>query len=606
MSLSRSASVSPLAAGTVCEALQAIARQRPAAVALRNRGEAGVTWAEYAARVARVTGGLASLGVTSGDTVALMLTNRPEFHIVDMAAVHLGAVPFSVYNSSPAEQVGQRLERAGCRVIVTESAFLDTVREAARGYGRLKHVVAVDGPAAGVDTLAEVAACRPPGFDFESSWRSVSPDDLVTLIFTSGTTGPPKAAQLTHRGVMGTLRALDQVIPLPRKDMVSFLPMAHIAERMFTHYMPLAYGARTTCCPDRAEMPVCLAEVHPDVPLLVPRIWAKLREAIEGRIGALTGGTQRATIERTIALGRRRVQAEQAGAPVAAGLIEQHNQGKALIRELVLAPLGLDCIQAAFVGSAPTPPELVEFFQAVGVPLLEAYGLTEATGFAAVFPSLHDFRIGTAGRALPGVELRLAADGEILLRSEMNMAGYRGDPERTREVIDPEGWLHTGDIGELDPDGYLKIVDRKKDLIINSYGKNMSPALIEETIRRETPLIDQVVAIGDGRDYNVALVTLAETAVADAGSPIAELAEAPSVVAEVEAAIERANSHLSRVEQVRRFTILPEQWRPDSELLTPTLKLKRKAIARTYAVEIDALYADVQPIPPSARTTLAW
>jgi long-subunit acyl-CoA synthetase (AMP-forming) len=342
----------------------------------------------------------------------------------------------------------------------------------------------------------------------------------------------------------------------------------------------------------------CLREARPDLPFLVPRTWEKLKTVIEARIAELPDTQLRPRLEAAIAAGRQRVMAEQAGDLVSAELVERDEQGKALLKSAVLAPLGLDRIQIAFMGGAPCPRDLVEFFQGLGVPVREAYGLTEATGFAAVFPGLDDFKIGTVGRPVPGVELRLADDGEILLRSEMNMLGYRNDPEMTRAAIDDERWLHTGDIGELDADGYLKVIDRKKDLIINSYGKNMSPVSIEATIGRESTLIGTVVVIGDGRPYNVALLTLdpeAGPAFAKsndlAPAPIAELAAHPRILGEVGIAVERANSRLSRTEQVKAFKLLAEEWLPDSDELTPTMKIKRKQIAHKYAAEIEALYA---------------
>jgi long-subunit acyl-CoA synthetase (AMP-forming) len=582
---------------TVCAAFQATAREHADRVALRAFGsDVALTWAQYARRVESLTAGLAALGLEHQETLALQLSNRPEFHTVDMAALHLGAIPFSVYNTSSPQQICQRLQNSGARIAVTEHAFLEVMREAAEQYGGLEHLVVVDGPAEGALSLEGVIERGEEAFDFGARWRSVAPQDIVTLIYTSGTTGPPKAAQLTHHAVMATLRSLDQVLPLPKKAMVSLLPMAHIAERMWTHYMPLAYGAMSHCCADRTQAVACMRETRPDAPFQVPRFWEKSRSVLLANIDGLEDQERRAALKDAIDTGLLRIRAEQAGEPVAPEVVEAHERAKPMLKSVCLEPLGLDHVEAAFVGGAPCPRGVVEFFRALGLPIFEAYGLTETCGFAGIFPRRGESRIGTVGRPVPGVELRLADDNEILLRSDMNMVGYRNQPAQTREAIDEDGWLHTGDIGEVDAEGYVKIVDRKKDLIINAYGKNMSPVVIEEAIREESTLIGPTVAVGDGRPYNVALVTLDPEAAAgfaarrglDPSAPA--LAVDERVLAEVHGAIERGNQRLSRTEQIRAFKVLQTEWQPDSEELTPTMKLKRKAIAQKYAAEIEALY----------------
>jgi long-chain acyl-CoA synthetase len=586
------------AAETVCAAFQGTAARRASDVAIRTMDDAvGLTWREYADRVAALAGGLAGLGLGRGDTLAIQLTNRPEFHPVDMAAVHLGAIGFSVYNTSSPEQICERLRNSGSRIFVTERAFLPGVRAAAELYGALEHIVVVDGTPEDGLSLDDVEQAAPPDFDFEAAWRAVSPDDVLTLIFTSGTTGPPKAAQLSHHNVMTLLRSLDQVVPLPRRSVISFMPMAHIAERLWSQYMPVAYGPTSTCCPDRTQVFAGLRQVRPDHVWLLPRMWQKLKEVMEGQIAALDD-ERRTAVLAAIELGRRRVAAEQDGEALPAELEAEAERAGALLREELVVPFGLDQAVATGIGGAPCSRSLVEFFNAIGVPLFEGYGLTEATGFGAIFNNPKKFRIGTIGRPLPGVEVRREEDGELLLRSEMNMVGYRNQPEETRAAIDEDGWLHTGDVVEIDADGYVRIVDRKKDLIINAYGKNMSPVQIEEAVKQESPVLGQVVAIGDGRPYNVALVTLEPVAAAalarDHGIEEAapdRLAREPALLDHVSQAIDRANERLSRVEQIRRFAVLPADWAPDSEELTPTMKLKRKPIAEKYAADIEALYA---------------
>jgi long-chain acyl-CoA synthetase len=586
-----------LEAPTVCAAFQATATAHADAVALRTRGDAtSVTWGEYAARVESVAGGLAGLGLGKGDTIATQLTNRPEFHYVDMAAAHLGALSFGIYNTSPAEEITYRLDNADCRVVVTEQQFLPAVRQAIRTYARVEHLVVVDGPAPGALTLEQVEAAGRPDFDFGATWRGIRPGDLLTIIYTSGTTGPPKGAQWTHANAVALLRAYDDALPMPRR-MVSFLPMAHAGERLLGHYMPLAYGATVTCCPDPRETLANVEDAHPDFLGAPPRTWTKLRSALLADIAALPDAATREAIGRGLEIGAARVEAGQRGEELTEELVARHERAKLLLRP-ALAAHGIDRLRLGFIGGTLTPRDIVVFFHAAGIPLIEGYGLTEATGFGAVWPRLDDIRLGTVGRPLTGVELRLAEDGEILLRSAMNMAGYRKDPEATRAAIDPEGWLHTGDVGGLSEEGHLRIVDRKKELIINAYGKNMSPSNIENAIRVQSSLIGQVMAIGDGRPYNTALITLdldGAAAFARAGglpaTSVEQLSGEPSVLAAVRAAVDRGNLALSRVEQVKRFTLLPVEWLPDSETMTPTMKLKRRQVLSRYADQIDALYS---------------
>jgi long-subunit acyl-CoA synthetase (AMP-forming) len=390
---------------------------------------------------------------------------------------------------------------------------------------------------------------------------------------------------------MGMLRALAARLPLPREAMVSAMPMAHVAERTWTHYMPLAYGASSTCCPDRTQIFACLLETRPDVPFMVPRLWEHLRATLLARLDGLDDPALRAAVDARLA----RIRASER---LGLASSEQDGAVERELRDRLLAGVGLDRVVVAYMGGAACPRDLVESVQALGIPVREGYGLTEATGFATVFPGLDDFRNGTAGRPIPGVELELAGDGEILLRSELNMRGYRGDPEGTRNAIDELGWLHTGDLGTLDDEGFLTVIGRKKDLIISSYGKNMSPVAIEDAITAESPLIGAAVAIGDARPYNVALLTLDPVAArtfADAnglpGATVADLAADPRVAAEVAAAVERANEQLSRPERVRAFELLDVAWTPDSVELTATMKVRRAAITAKYRDVIEELYA---------------
>jgi long-chain acyl-CoA synthetase len=564
----------PIQAATVCEAFQRLVAQQPERTALRTRDDSlSLTWAELAERVRRLAAGLVAHGIGAGDTVAMLLPNVPACHLVDLAAIHIGAIPFTVYNSSTAEQLQHKLENADSRIIFTEAPFLETVLKAKEGLPLLEHVILTDGSDGGTATLDDVESAGDDGFDFDAAWRAVGSEDPVTLIYTSGTTGPPKGAEWAHRTVMSQLRALDAVLPLPSENVISVLPMAHAGGRLTGHYFTLPFGATITCCPDMKDLPLALAEVHPDVFFSVPRLWEKLQVAIEGLVDAMPD-EQREAAQQAIKDGDARAHVEP-----------------------ILARLGLERIKAAYVGGAPSAPELSGFFRAVGVPLLEAYGLTE--GSLNIFNRIEEFKGGTAGKPLPGVEFRLADDGEILLRGGLNFLGYRKQPKETAETLDADGWLHTGDVAVEDADGYVKIVDRKKEIIISAAGKNMSPVNIENAIKGESSLIGQVVTIGDGRRYNTALITLDPEAAPVRGKRLGlegrsfdELAAAPEIRREVEDAVQRGNARLSRVEQIKKFTLLGVAWGPDSDELTPTMKLKRKPIAAKYSAEIEALYAE--------------
>jgi long-subunit acyl-CoA synthetase (AMP-forming) len=513
---------------------------------------------------------MAGLGLQRGATLALMLTNRPEFHWFDAAAVHLGATPFSVYNTYTAEQIQYQVDDAEVRIFVTEKAFEERVR----GLQNVDHVIVVDDKGAG-----GVEAHAPQGFDFDAAWQAVQPDDLLTLIYTSGTTGPPKGVQLTHANLVSGINGFDEVIEFPNEGrVVSWLPMAHIAERSCSHYLPMFVGFSTTCCPDPRQVVAYLPEVRPSWFFAVPRIWEKLKAAIEAGIEAEQDAAKKQATRWALEVGLRKVRGEDVG--------EEYEKADQLVLAKIRAGLGLDQVESVNVGAAPTPPEVIEFFHALGIPLAELWGMSETTGYGTCNPP-ERIKIGTVGPPSPGAEIKLADDGEVLIRGPFVMPGYRNRPEQTREVLDEEGWLHTGDIGEFDADGYLKLVDRKKELIISAGGKNMSPANIEAKLKASSPVIGQAIAVGDGRPYNVELVTLDP----DVAPAYEQQNGRDALLTEVERGIEAANEQLARVEQVKKFKLLDEEWQPGGDELTPTMKLKRKPIHEKYAREIDELYA---------------
>ena len=580
---------------SLCELFQRVAevhRDRPA---LRTPGGAvEITWGEYAERVRAIAAGLAALGVGRGDTVGFMLTNRPEFNLCDTAVVHLGATPFSVYNTSAPEQISYILGNASANVVVCETAFLDRLQGAA---GSVEHFVCVDGDPTPVGTvsLKQLECLGSPDFDFAAAWRAVEPDDVLTLIYTSGTTGPPKGVELTHSALLAMLQALQEVIDLrPDDRILSYLPSAHIADRLFSHYQSIASGLCVTSLDDATQLLAALHDTRPTVWLAVPRVWEKFKAAVESRLD----DAGRAAIE----VGLRKVRAEQAAATGEGSgpdeqLSAEYAEAETSVFSGLRRQLGLDEVRCSVTGAAPSALSVLEFFAALGLPIAEVWGMSEIGVATGNLPGQE--RFGTVGVALPGYELRVADDGELLARGPAMMKGYRRDPERTAEAIDPDGWMHTGDVVTIDADGFVSIVDRKKELIINSAGKNMSPANIEAKLKSTDLLIGQAVAIGDRRPYNVALIVLDPDAcaayAAAQGLPSAapaDLCRDPGVRAKVEAAVGRANEQLSRIEQIKRYEILPVDWEPAGDELTPTSKLKRKPIAAKYAAVIDALYAD--------------
>jgi long-subunit acyl-CoA synthetase (AMP-forming) len=576
-----------LSASTMCEAFQLTAIEWADGPALRLKDtDYEASWADYAEAVRKRAAGLAKLGVERGDTVGFMLVNRPAFHLTDCAAMHLGATCFSVYNTSSPEQVEYVVRDAANRVIVTEQAFLDTVLAARDAIEGLEHVVVVDGEAPeGTISIAELEAMGDANFDFEAGWKAVQPEDVLCLIYTSGTTGPPKGVQLTHANMIGVWRACDAVQPTkPGGRMISFLPSAHIADRWAGIYAQMFYGSCVHCCPDPRQMVAYSIEVKPTVWGGVPRIWEKLKAAIEIGIAAEPDEAKRDMTVAAIELGQRRARAQMDGG-VPPELEAEWQRADQRVLSTIRAMLGLDQVESFVVGAAPTPPEVLEFFLALGIEIRETWGMSETTAIATLNPPGR-IRVGTVGPPIPNTEVKLAGDGEVMVRGPQVMKGYRNMPEKTAEALTEDGWLLTGDIGEFDESGYLRIVDRKKELIINAAGKNMSPANIEAKLKAASPLVAHAVAIGDNRPYNVALIALDAESLAARGAAAGD----PAVATEIAEAVEAANARLSRVEQIKRYEVLAAEWLPGGEELTPTMKLKRRPIERKYEAEIEALY----------------
>jgi len=568
----------------------------PAILWYEGDDERSFSWNEVAERVARIAGGLAQLGVAKGDPVAMMINNRPEFVPMDLAAVSLGGVPFSIYQTSTPEQIQYIVSDAGAKVAIVEKMFLESFQKAREDLPQMEHVIVVDGEG-GDHTLAEVEAMD-PGFDVRERVDGLGPDDLLTLIYTSGTTGPPKGVQLSHRNLMCLVAAVNGIVEFPDRGgkVISWLPTAHIADRGANYYLPVLLGASIYVCPDPRTIIDFVPKVRPTFFFAVPRIWEKLKAGLEAKLAGIPGepGEQaRQGLEAAL----QKVRLEQAGEEVPEELAAAVAAADQAMFSDLRAALGLDDARSVNVGAAPTPLEVLEFFHAIGIHLGELWGMSETCGVVTINPP-DRVKLGSVGPPAPGWEVRLAEDGEVEVRGDANMVGYRNMPDKTAETIDEEGWLVTGDIGELDADGYLTIVDRKKELIINAAGKNMSPANIEAHLKSASPLIGQAVAIGDRRPYNVALIALdpdfapgwaEKQGLGD--TSLEALASDQKVLAAVQSAVDEANEKLSRVEQIKKFKLLPADWQPGGDELTPTMKLKRKPIDEKYGSEIEALYA---------------
>ncbi len=555
-----------------------------------------LSWNELRDAVHRIAGGLAKLGVGKGDTVAIMLNNRWEFIPCDLAAVSLGAVPFSIYQTSAPEQIQYLVSDAESRIAIVEKAFLDRFNEARRELPKLEHLIVVD--AEGGDHTLDELMEMDRGFDPAERVEAIGPDDLLTLIYTSGTTGPPKGVQLTHRNLLFAVATADEFIQLPERGgkVISWLPAAHVAERNAHYYMPITRGLSVQICADPRRIAEFLPKVRPTWFFAVPRIFEKLKAGLEATIAGLPEKQRRAA-EQGLEASLQKVRAEQAGEEVAPEVAKAASVAEKQLFSELRTQLGLDEALAVNAGAAPTPLEVLEFFHAIGIPVGELWGMSETCGLGAINPP-DRIKLGTVGPPTPGIEIRLDEDGEVLIKADCVMPGYRNLPQKNEETFTEDGWLRTGDVGELDEDCYLKIVDRKKELIINAAGKNMSPANIESAVKGSSPLIGQVAVIGNARSYNVALILLdPDYAPVWAkqngleGKSVEELAGEEKVRDAVQAAVDRANAKLSRVEQIKKFTILPEQWEPGGDELTPTMKLKRKPVDQKYAEQIEALYS---------------
>jgi long-chain acyl-CoA synthetase len=584
----------------VTEFLKTVEAHRDA-VALRwmNPDETWGEWTygDYAGRAAEVAAGLRAHGVERGDHVVMMIRNTPEFHVVDMAAYMIGATPISIYNSSSAEQVEYLVNHSDAVFAVVEDlGFLDRFLEVRDRTPGLRGIAVLNDPdgAAPDGVLGHGDLHAHGSVDLAEAASLAKPDDLATMIYTSGTTGPPKGVMLTHRNICWTVECLRRSLPFDTylgKRVISYLPMAHIAERMTSHYAGAFLGYEVTTCPDPTGVLPYLTHVRPDFVFGVPRVYEKVYAGVNAVLAADPEKAQKFS------------EALEAAQPIVEAMdwgtaTQEQVDTYAFLDAVAFKPvrelLGLDNVITAVTGAAPLPADTLRWFRCIGVPLSEIYGMSESSG--PMTWTATQVKPGSVGPAVPGCEVKLADDGEIICRGGNVFAGYYKSPEKTAEALDEDGWLHSGDIGEVDDDGYFRIVDRKKELIITAGGKNISPANLEAALKG-IPLVGQACAIGDNRPFVSALVVL-DPDVAPAWatsngiefSSLADLASRPEVVAEIEQGLAEVMAQFNNAERVKKVRVLGEEWLPDSELLTPTSKLKRRGIHAAYADEIDSLY----------------
>ena len=554
-------------------------------------------WSEYQREARRVARALVALGLERGQGVVILGFNSPEWVLCDVGAIHAGALPAGIYTTCSPEQCQYVADHSGARV-----AFVDTAEQARKILSekprlpRLTTVVQWSGEPAdpGVLRWSDFLALGAEKHEAELTARieAQSPDDVATLIYTSGTTGQPKAVMISHGNCTWVGEVVIAVNDFTAEDRsVSYLPLSHIAEQILTIYVPMTSGGSVSFAESIETVAATLADVRPSGFFGVPRVWEKIQARIEA------AGAEAPPLKRRIArwarsVGLRGGYAEQAGKrrPLLYGLAER------LVFSNVKARLGLDRARLCSTGAAPISRSTLEFFLSLGIPILEVYGMSECTGPATV-STPGRYRTGKAGFVLPGTEVKIAEDGEILIRGPHVFKGYLKDPEATAAAIDSEGWLHSGDIGVLDEDGFLAVTDRKKELLITAGGENVSPQAVEGQLV-SIPVVAQAVVVGDRRKYLTALVTLdpervpveAEAAGSPARDPVSA-AKCEAFRAHLERQIEAVNRRLARVQTVKKFAILPNELTVAGGELTPTMKLKRRVILAKYETVIEGLYS---------------
>lgn len=576
----------------------------------RNGRWTPTTWSEAAAGLRAGVMGLVALGTAKGDPVGIMSRTRAEWSDADLSILSAGGVTIALYPSASREEIAHIVGHSGLKIcFVEDDACLETLLSLRQALGQPETLIVFDtrrtafpdgvhGWDAFLDRGRALDAREPERF--EATWRAVRPEDLATIAYTSGTTGPPKGAMITHANLYHTVLNASRMHPYEENDFgLAFLPLTHMLQRM-TVYAALHLGIVGAYAEGIDRLVDNFRELKPTVQVSVPQIFERIYTRIQQM---LAGGhpLKRRIFRWAVDVGRRTALFRREGRPLPPALAAAHAAAHAFVFRKIHAVFG-GRVKYLLCGGAPMPMYLLEFFEAVGLLILEGYGLTETVAPVAVNRA-ERYKLGTVGQLIPGMTARLAEDGELLLKGKGLFQGYYRDPAATAAAIDSEGWFHTGDIAAIDAEGFITITDRKKDLIITAGGKNVAPQNIEERIRA-LPLVSQAVVCGDGRKYLTALITLDDDAVRALGGRKNRQAGAsgfpadrPEIRRLVEDHIETVNAGLAPHERIRRFRILPRDFTEAAGELTPTLKIRRREISRRYRDVIDALYAD----PPAAQ-----
>jgi len=595
---------------TIVEAFRTTLRRVPDRPALRRRVGRGwevLTWADYGRAVSEVTAGLIELGIEPGQRVGIFSNNRVEWHLADFATLANGSVSVPLYQTSSPEQVAYVLGHAEARLCFVENHDLAAkVLDVRARLPELDHVVVFDDAerfddpfVIGFDQLRDIGAAHlqrdPRAFDGRAD--AVAPEQLATLVYTSGTTGPPKGVMISHANIVWTIRSSASVVHLHEEErFLSFLPLSHVAERMISEFLPVAIRGETWFARSLATVADDLRDCRPTAFFAVPRVWEKLQEAALTKVGD-EHGLKKLVIDGYVDLGEHVVSAHETlkHAPLWEKL--PYEALDAVVGTKIRQEFGLDHAHVLVTAAAAIHPDLIRWYHAIGLPVLELYGQTEVCGPTTCNPP-EDNRIGSVGPAIPGVQVRIADDGEILVKGGNVCMGYFRDPATTAELIDEDGWMHSGDVGTLDDDGYLRITGRKKDLIITAAGQNISPQEIETDLRNHE-IISEAVVIGEGRRYLTALLTLDGDALSRWAYEHGKVAGYEALVAdadlraETDRIVAEVNSHRSRVENIRKYRILAHEFTIAAGEMTPTLKVKRNVVNDTYRDLIDEMYTDV-------------
>jgi long-chain acyl-CoA synthetase len=587
----------------------------PAITSLDAEGRPTLTWSQFRDEIAAVARGLADLGLERGQRMLIMATSRPEHIVSDLAAAHLGVISCTAYSTLSPEQIRFVARHSAAPVVVLEGKNeLERWLPVLDDLPALRKVVMMEPEAIpeGDDRFVGYAELKARGAElhtadpgiFERTWAAIRPDDPLSMIYTSGTTGDPKGVVLSHRNVIHEGRAVHRLHGTPMHTTnVAYLPLAHIAERELSVYLPIVWAGHVHTLADTSGIIGALGQVRPQGFFGVPRVWEKMVAGLKNMLANAPEDRQKVLTEANELL-QEGYKLRSDGKEVPAGLAERIAETDRTVLAPVRQLLGLDQLILASSGAAALPVEILYFIAGLGVEIQEVWGLSETTG-AVTSNTPSAYRAGTVGRPLADVEVRTGEDGELLVRGPIVFLGYLQEDGSIAKATDDDGWLPTGDIGTVDEDGYVRITDRKKELIITSSGKNIPPTRIEGLLK-EHPLIGQAAAIGDRRPYVTALIVLDDEIapawasargieVADVG----ELAGHPLVRAEIDRAVQSANDRLARIEQIKRYHLVPKAWTPETGELTPTLKLKRRVIDERYQPKIEELYQGTRSEAPA-------